>query len=471
MNSTSSEKQNQATLSEADIPEISDAENSIATDEQDSELEFDGNVSRKLLWQSRDLSIRELKSMSDDGDLILKPKYQRNFVASIQIASRLVESILLDVPIPTIYLAEEHDSKLSVIDGQQRLTSFISFLSGNFPGEVKPFRLSGLQVLKELNRKSFSELSDADKSKLRLASIHCITIKKESNDDIKFEIFERLNTGATKLNEDELRNTVYRGPYIDLLAELSDNVTLHKLINQNEKRNRFIYRGLILRFLAMSERSYLNFKPSMKQFCNRELRDNQKLGDAKAKEYRERFEKCVELVWQVFGEQAFRRFLPSHETGHSGEWSNAFNAALFDIQMYGFLHYDKALVMSRKDAIREAMLDLMTNNAEFTAAIGFKTSDRPQLIKRFDLWRGKLNEILEGEKAWSRTFPYSLKRKLFDKDPTCALSGQQILHIDDSEVDHIIPYSQGGKTEEKNAQLVLRYFNRVKGANEGFSVN
>jgi len=139
--------------------------------------------------------------------------------------------------------------------------------------------------------------------------------------------------------------------------------------------------------------------------------------------------------------------------------------------MYGFLHYDRALVMSRKDAIREAMLDLMTNNTEFTAAIGFKTSDRPQLVKRFDLWRMKLNELLEGEKAWSRTFPYSLKRKMFEKDATCALSGQQILHIDDSEVDHIVPYSQGGKTEEKNAQLVLRYFNRAKGANESFSVN
>ncbi len=265
MNTASLEYQTQAALSETFVPEISDAELNTAVDEQDSDSEFDANTSRKLLWQSRDLSIRELKSMSDDGDLILRPKYQRNFVASVQIASKLIESVLLDVPIPTIYLAEEHDSKLSVIDGQQRLTSFISFLNGNFPGEVKPFKLSGLQVLKELNRKSFSELLDADKSKLRLASIHCITIKKESNEDIKFEIFERLNTGATKLNEDELRNTVYRGEYIDLLAELSGDITLHKLINQTEKRNRFIYRGLILRFLAMSERSYLNFKPSMKQ--------------------------------------------------------------------------------------------------------------------------------------------------------------------------------------------------------------
>lgn len=467
----SNEIQGQNLSPENSIPEVSENEREAALDAQDSDSEFDSDQPRKLLWQSKDLTIRELRSMSDDKDLIIRPKYQRNFVASVQIASRLVESILLDVPIPTIYLAEEQDGKLSVIDGQQRLTSFISFLSGRFPDEGKPFRLSGLQVLKELNRKSFEDLSDADKSKLRLASIHCITIKKESNDEIKFEIFERLNTGSTKLNEDELRNTVYRGAYIDLLADLSDDVTFHKLVNQAEKKNRFIYRGLILRFLAMSERSYLNFKPSMKQFCNRELRDNQKLGEAKAKEYRARFEKCVELVWQVFGEQAFRRFLPSHETGRGGEWSNAFNAALFDIQMYGFLHYDKAVVMSRKDAIREAMLDLMTNDAEFTGAIGFKTSDRPQLTKRFDLWRTKLGEILDGEKVWPRTFPFTLKRKLFDKDPTCALSGQQILHIDDSEVDHVMPYSKGGKTEEKNAQLVLRHFNRAKGANTAFVVN
>ena len=92
---------------------------------------------------------------------------------------------------------------------------------------------------------------------------HTIIIKKESNDDVKFEIFERLNTGSIKLNEDEIRNTVYRGKYINLLAELENNETFHKLIKKDNFKKRMIYRGMILRFFALSEKSYLNYKPSI----------------------------------------------------------------------------------------------------------------------------------------------------------------------------------------------------------------
>ncbi len=88
---------------------------------------------RKIIWQAKDFSIREFVNMKNDGELILQPDYQRNFVATDIIASKLVESILLDVPIPVIYLAEEQDGNFSIIDGQQRLTSFISYLGGKFP--------------------------------------------------------------------------------------------------------------------------------------------------------------------------------------------------------------------------------------------------------------------------------------------------------------------------------------------------
>ena len=94
---------------------------------EDQELDLSPNE-RKIVWQAKDITIRQFLDMKVDGDLILQPEYQRNFVATEQIASRLIESILLDVPIPVIYLAEEQNGNYSVIDGQQRLTSFISFI-------------------------------------------------------------------------------------------------------------------------------------------------------------------------------------------------------------------------------------------------------------------------------------------------------------------------------------------------------
>lgn len=428
--------------------------------EDDSELDIDPN-DRTIIWQPKDFSIREFQTLKHDGDLVLQPDYQRNFVASEQIASRLIESILLDIPIPDIYLAEEQNGNFSVIDGQQRLTSFISFIDGKFP-DNKVFKLSGLKVLTELNRKTFSELDEAQKKKIRSTTIHSIIIKKESNPDIKFEIFERLNTGATKLNEDEIRNTVYRGSYVNLLKELSESPTFHGLVQKDNYKKRMIYRGMILRFLALSEKSYINYKSSMKQFCNKELRDNRNLSPEKKKEYTVRFEHCLDLVKVVFGDLAFRRYIPS-ENNQPGYYSvGQINMGLFDVQMVGFTNYSKNEVLSKADAIREGLLDLMICDKQFQELITWKTSDTEYLRKRFRIYMTMLDNIIGDSTTNQRNFPYSLKLELYNENPVCAISGQRILAIEDSEVDHIVPYSLGGKTVKENAQLVLRYFNRAK---------
>jgi hypothetical protein len=428
--------------------------------EDDVELDVEAGQ-RKIIWQAKDFSIREFLTMKNDGELILQPIYQRNFVATDLIASKLIESILLDVPIPVVYLAEEQDGSFSVIDGQQRLTSFLSFLEGKFP-DSKPFKLSGLKVLSELNRKLFIDLEEELKKKIRSTTIHSIIIKKESNPDIKFEIFERLNTGSTKLNEDEIRNTVYRGNYIDLLAELSENHLFHGLVKKDNFKKRMIYRGMILRFFAISEKSYINYKSSMKQFSNKELRDNRELTPNKVKEYKARFEHCIDLVKTVFGENSFRRYIPGSDD-EQGKWaSSQINMALFDLQMVGFVNYSKNDVLANADAIREELLTLMTTDIQFQNLIGFKTSDTDNVKKRFRIYMDMLDRIIGDPKYTQRTFTYSVKEQLFKDNPYCAISKQKILAIEDSEVDHIIPYSKGGKTELSNAQLVLRYFNRSK---------
>ncbi len=428
--------------------------------EDDVNLDMEAGQ-RKIIWQAKDFSIREFLTMKNDGELLLQPNYQRNYVATDLIASKLIESILLDVPIPVVYLAEEQDGSYSVIDGQQRLTSFLSFLEGKFP-DNRPFKLSGLKVLPEINRRLFIDLDSELQKKIKNTTIHSIIIKKESNPDIKFEIFERLNTGSTKLNEDEIRNTVYRGKYIDLLAELSENQGFHVLVRKDNFKKRMIYRGMILRFFALSEKSYLNYKSSMKQFSNKELRDNKDLSTSKEKEYRNRFEHCLDLVKVVFGEMAFRRYMPG-ENGEVGKWGESqINMALYDLQMVGFVNYTKSDVLAKADLIREGLLDLMINNQQFKELLIWQTSDTDKLKKRFRIYMDMLETIIGDPSYSQRNFPFSVKQELFNANPFCAISGQKILAIEDSEVDHVIPYSKGGKTEINNAQLVLRYFNRAK---------
>ncbi len=443
--------------------EFQDIELDIELDIEDEDLELDLKPDeRKIIWQAKDFSIREFLSMKNDGELILQPDYQRNFVASNRISSRLIESILLDVPIPVIFLAEEQNGTISVIDGQQRLTTFISFLEGKFP-DNRDFRLSSLNILSDLNRKKFSELSTDQQKKIRSTTIHSIVIKRESNPDIKFEIFERLNTGSTKLNENEIRNNLYRGNYINLLKELSESEVLNRLVNKNNLKKRMGYEGLILRFLSISERSYINYRSPMKQFCNKELRDNQNLTESKIKEFRERFKHCIELVDIVFGDKAFRKY--SFKSDDMGGYytMGQINTALYDVQMCGFVNYTKNQVMSKLDEIREGLLNLMINNVDFIDSISNKTNNADSLKKRFRIYMNMLESIID--KPTQRIFPYSIKEKLFNDNPLCAISGQKILKIEDSEVDHIIPYSKGGETKLENAQLVLRYFNRVKNNN------
>ena len=435
---------------------------------ENQELELNEDDSRKIVWQAKDFSIREFASMLQDGDLDLQPEYQRKYVATPKIASKLIESVIMDVPIPVIYLAEEQDGTYSVIDGQQRLTSFLSFINGKYPsGDT--FKLTGLKVYKELNRKTFSDLEKEHQNKIRKTTLHTIVIKKESNEDVKFEIFERLNTGSIKLNEDEIRNTVYRGNYIKLLAELEESETFHNVVQKDNYKKRMIYRGMILRFFAISEKSYLNYQPSMKQFCNKELRDNRFLTDEKTKEYRNRFNDCIDLVKVVFGETAFRRYIPTDKEREQGNWTTTrINMALYDIQMCGFVNYSKNEVLRNADFIREAMIELMINNREFIDSILIQTSNKEVLKKRFKIWFEKLDEIIGNNGYEQRTFSYQLKKELFEKNPVCAISGQRILAIEDAEVDHIVPFSKGGKTEMDNAQLVLRYFNRAKNNNENY---
>lgn len=421
-------------------------------------------VSRKIIFQAKDPEIRGFLAMKQEWVLDLQPEYQRNFVMNKKQASRLVESVLMDVPLPVIYLSEEQDWTFSVIDGQQRLTSLLSFVEGRFPGETEDFSLTGLTVLRELNKKRFIDLSKEQQNKIRSTTLHTIEIKRESNEDIKFEIFERLNTGSIKLNEDEIRNTVYRWPYINLLAELAENDLFDKLVRKSNFKNRMIYRGMILRFFAISERSYLNYVPSIKQFTNKHLREFQFLSSEKQKELREKFKNTLDLVNIVFWENSFRRYEGWNAENPNGTWwvSVRINMAIFDIQMCSFANFSKNQIVQHADIIRETFIDLMCNNEKFKNSILIETSNREQVHTRFKIWMEVLEKIAWNPISESRIFPYNVKVSLYGHDKTCKICGQQILSIDDSEVDHILPYSHWWKTEIDNAQITHRYCNRRK---------
>jgi hypothetical protein len=428
----------------------------------EEEIEEITSIKRKVYADQGDPEIDSLYRKYKDGDLVIQPDFQRQFVWDAAKSSRLIESALLDIPLPVIYLSEEKDGKEYVIDGQQRLTAFFSFIDGKFP-DGRDFKLTGLKVFGELNRKTFINLKEIDKklqSKIRYCKIRTITFREDSEQDLKFEIFERLNTGAVSLNDQELRNCIYRGRYNELLKELSKDSDFMYLLGLRKPDRRMKDIELVLRFAAFYHFTYLNYKPPMKNFLNNDMEKYQNISESETTKLKNAFKNTVVIIRSLLDNHAFKRFHKGDDKNPNGYWeSRKFNASLYDILMGSFAKEDKNKVYQNLDSTREALIYLMTSDQEFIDAIELSTSSVQAVTKRFDKWRLMLQDIIGIAQKEPRCFSLKLKKELYDDDPTCSICGQEIQNIDDSAIDHIEQYWTGGRTIPENARLTHRYCN------------
>lgn len=432
-------------------------------DEDDDDVEVPGSF-KPMVFDVSQRRVRDLVADYHNKELDPRPPFQRGYVWDRTKTSRLIESVLLNVPLPLIYTAEEDNGLEVVIDGQQRLLTLFHFIDGTFPRDGRPFRLTKLKIMKDLNKKKFDDLDENYRRKIQRYNIQIIKISAQSDAEVKFEIFERLNSGAVSLNAQELRNCIYRGRFNDLLRDLSQNENFRKAIKSESALDRMKDAELVLRFLAFHERTYLNYPGGVKSFLNEFMNDFRNLTDDKAKKFSDAFKKASDLSFTVFGDQAYRRFSVGTEKDKNGHWEKTVNRALYDIIMWGFTQYEKSQVVGKADAIRSALISLTIEDEEFRAAITAATGDKYRAIYRFDRWRETLAEVIGTNQAGPRLFDVDTKKVLFAQKPQCALCEQTIHTIDDAEVDHVDPYSKGGATEIENAQLAHRYCNRSKGA-------
>lgn len=417
---------------------------------------------RTIHTKSDDPQIDAFYGKYKRGKLILQPDFQRLFVWDRAKASKLIESALLAVPLPIIYLTEEANGKELVIDGQQRLTSFFAFLDGIFP-DGKAFKLTGLEVFNELNNKSFKDLDENLQDKIRYYPIRAITILYDSDPELKFKIFERLNTGAVPLNDMELRNCIYHGEYIEMLKQLAQDPDFRQLLGLKKPEPRMHDVELVLRFAAFYHETYLKYQSPMKRFLNQDMKKYQQITKADADELRRAFKNSVQIVKSLFGASAFKRFYAGSKSNPNGNWEpKQFNASLYDVMMGVFWNREKNRVYAALDSLREGFIDLMTSNEEFVDAVLIGTSEQGKVKKRFRLAEALVDDILENHKKQPRCFSLQLKKELFDRDQTCSLCHQQISSIDDAAIDHIQQYWRGGQTIPENARLTHRYCNTAR---------
>lgn len=416
-------------------------------------------VERRIFTEQGDPEIDSLHRKYKRGKLIIQPEFQRHFVWDAKKSSRLIESALLDIPLPAIYLYEESNGKEIIIDGQQRLTAFFSFIDGKFPDE-RTFKLTGLKEFRRLNRKSFNEIGEELQDKILYCKIRTIAFKRESDEDLKYEIFERLNTGAVLLNFQELRNCIYRGLYNELLKELSKDNDFMYILGLKEPHKRMKDIELVLRFAAFYHSTYLNYKPPMRRFLDTNMEKYQNISESDASELRGSFKNAVSIIRSLLDTSAFKRFYRGSEENPNGYWEpKKFNASLYDILMFSFAKVDKHKVFQNLDSIREALIYVMTNDQDFIDSILIATSQIPRVKTRFNKWIKILDDIIGVDKKEPRCFSSKLKQQLYDTDPTCSICHQKIQNIDDAAIDHIVQYWTGGKTIPENARLTHRFCN------------
>lgn len=282
---------------------------------------------RDLVTSVLDYNLGTLSELVTAKTIDLSPEYQRRDRWSSGRQSKLIESFLMNVPIPPVFLNEDDYGQYSVIDGKQRLTAIHEFMRGRL-------KLSGLKVFEDINGDSLDSLPPALQNVIKTrANLRAVIILRQSDPDIKFEVFQRLNTGGVKANPQEIRNSAWPGPLNNLILDLSTYPPFHKLLRIDQQERSAIYKEMrdaefVLRYFAFRD-TWRTFSGGMMRHMDTHMATNQRMEPSELAMAREDFVNTLANVASAFGDHAFQRWVPA-----TGEWRRQVIAALYDAEMF-----------------------------------------------------------------------------------------------------------------------------------------
>lgn len=360
-----------------------DSQNNIYEDDVDGDTADPAATplrDRKVVTQPYDLAIDAIVSQVKSNILFLRPlserpKFQRQYVWNDSLASKLVESVLLNVPIPPCYLSENDENELDVIDGQQRIYSLYRFVENQFS-------LRELEALSEFNGKRFFELPSKEQRRIRTHTLRCVVITNESHPEIKFDVFERLNTSTMPLNAQELRNCVSRGTLNNLLAELSFGDDWLAIRGRKAPDKRLADEEILLRYFSFQLQGIEKYRTPLKNWLNDTARMGRRYNDAEISDLRDKWENALEVALIWFNErECFRR-----------PGGRSINRALFDLVMHTATHTSAGTASSLRDRFLEAF-NKMLSNEEFTDLISRSVDHKKRTERRFEMWDEAMEEV------------------------------------------------------------------------------
>lgn len=225
---------------------------------------------RSVGFDSYDITVKQLVDMVAERQINISPDYQRKFVWDDIRQSQLIESIFLGIPIPSLFMATNEDSTWEVIDGLQRLTTLMNYIdptTKNPTTSESALKIKGLEKISSLNGTRFEDLPSNLKLNFLTRPIRVTVLNDRSDYQVRFDLFERLNTGGITLHEQEIRNCVFQGPFNDFIKDRASDQRLDSVVKRSDKAGRGNLEELTLKFFSYFEYRE-NFKHSVKDFLN-----------------------------------------------------------------------------------------------------------------------------------------------------------------------------------------------------------
>ncbi|HEL3815769.1 TPA: DUF262 domain-containing protein [Stenotrophomonas maltophilia] len=354
---------------------------------------------RTVKTQNIEYDLETLVKRISKGSIKLDPDYQRRHRWSNEMSSRLVESLILNIPIPVIFISQDVDvdeetdeatSRYTVIDGQQRLTAIFDFMKGEYP-------LEGLEVLEELNGSFYKDLPPFLFRRLEERTVKCLRIDSTVDSQVKYDIFERLNTGSVKLEPQELRNAVARGPFNDAIKKMAEFEDFRRCIRvdlkdpeSSAKVKKMEDVELVLRFFALRGQGYTELKKSFRDHLTWKQNEFNKLSDDEIAIAGIHFRSYMSFF---AGDGKGSPFAKLIVTDGGVRQASSFNAAVYDAMAIGFANvFNVNEINNRRDELYQKFVGLrgLFADQDFSGAISGSVNDAQKVKVRIEMVVAKL---------------------------------------------------------------------------------
>ncbi|MGY0832355.1 DUF262 domain-containing protein [Azospirillum argentinense] len=369
-------------------------------DDQQEDIEDLAEAGRRYsaVINTADWTVQTIIQQMEKGNIELNPDFQRREAWRKKQKSQFIESLILNVPVPQLVLAERKDKrgKFIVIDGKQRLITLRQFYANHEDPDFKPFKLNGLTARKDLNGFDYKKLSadfllESDLDALDNSTIRTAVIRNWHEEKFLYTIFLRLNTGSVQLSPQELRQALHPGKFLKFVDDYSiSSKTLQEAMHLSSPDARMRDAELIIRYYAF--RNFLhtytgNLAPLLDEtalFFN----ENWENEEANIKLQKDDLETAIDATFSIFGkDDAFRKW-------NGVRFESALNRAVFDVMILYFINKETAKsAIENKENVQKIFKEVCIENEQFRSSIEGTTKSIHSIYTRLRVWGEKLQEL------------------------------------------------------------------------------